>query len=154
MLVSLPRGLADDRQRLICGERGGSCALRGRSRGPVAVKASGGLSERPLIKGCNDVVVDRLDQACRFLVSLGFLLSVFATWLFGRSNNRRGTGPCVRGRPGGTRSGAASSRCSSEGEILYWSLDLLLIGPFLGGAANGTHPPTARQSRPARQIQQ
>ena len=31
---------------------------------------------------------------------------------------------------------------------------LLLLGRFLGGAANGTKPPTARQSRPARQIQQ
>jgi hypothetical protein len=28
------------------------------------------------------------------------------------------------------------------------------VGPFLGGAVNGTQPPTARQSRPARQIQQ
>jgi hypothetical protein len=33
-------------------------------------------------------------------------------------------------------------------------LVVLLVGPFLGGAANGTKPPTARQSRPARQIQQ
>jgi hypothetical protein len=31
---------------------------------------------------------------------------------------------------------------------------VLQVGPFLGGAANGTQPPTARQSRPARQIQQ
>jgi hypothetical protein len=30
---------------------------------------------------------------------------------------------------------------------------LLRTGRFLGGAANGTKPPTARQSRPARQIQ-
>jgi hypothetical protein len=71
MLLSLLRGLAGDRQRLICGERGGSCALRERAR-PVAVKASGSVSERPPIKGCNDVAVDRFDQACRFLASLGF----------------------------------------------------------------------------------
>jgi hypothetical protein len=32
--------------------------------------------ERPLIKGCNDMAVDRLDQACRFLASLGFLFSL------------------------------------------------------------------------------
>jgi hypothetical protein len=31
---------------------------------------------------------------------------------------------------------------------------IMQLGPFLGGAANGTKPPTARQSRPARQIQQ
>ena len=29
----------------------------------------------------------------------------------------------------------------------------ITVGPFLGGAANGTKPPTARQSRPAREIQ-
>jgi hypothetical protein len=39
--------------------------------GPVAVKASGSVSERQPIKGCNDVAVDRFDQACRFLASLG-----------------------------------------------------------------------------------
>ena len=37
--------------------------------GQVAVKASGGVSERPPIKGCNDVAVDRFGQACRFLAS-------------------------------------------------------------------------------------
>ena len=40
--------------------------------GPGAVKASGGVSERPMIKGRNDVAVDRFHQACRFLASLGF----------------------------------------------------------------------------------
>jgi hypothetical protein len=35
------------------------------------IKASGGVSERPPIKGCNDVAVDGLGQACRFLASLG-----------------------------------------------------------------------------------
>ena len=40
--------------------------------GPGAVKASGSVSERPVIKGCNDVAMDRLHQACRFLASLGF----------------------------------------------------------------------------------
>ena len=40
--------------------------------GPGVVKASGSVSERPLIKGCNDVAVDRFHQACRFLASLGF----------------------------------------------------------------------------------
>jgi hypothetical protein len=40
--------------------------------GPVGVKASGSVSERPPIKGCNDVAVDRFDhQGCRFLASLG-----------------------------------------------------------------------------------
>jgi hypothetical protein len=41
-------------------------------QGPGVVKASGSVSERPLIKGCNDVEVDRFHQACRFLASLGF----------------------------------------------------------------------------------
>jgi hypothetical protein len=40
--------------------------------GPGAVKASESVSEGPLIKGCNDVAVDRLHQACRFLASLCF----------------------------------------------------------------------------------
>jgi hypothetical protein len=40
--------------------------------GPGAVKASGSVSERPVIKGCNEVAVDRFHQACRFLASLGF----------------------------------------------------------------------------------
>jgi hypothetical protein len=45
--------------------------------GPVAVKASGSVSERPLIKGCNDVAVaDRFDAACCFIASLGFLFSL------------------------------------------------------------------------------
>jgi hypothetical protein len=39
--------------------------------GQVAVKASGSASERPPIKGCNDVAVDGLGQACCFLASLG-----------------------------------------------------------------------------------
>ena len=40
--------------------------------GQVAVKASRRrVSERPPIKGCNDVAVDGFDQACRFLASLG-----------------------------------------------------------------------------------
>jgi hypothetical protein len=39
--------------------------------GQVAVKASGSASERPLIKGCNDVAVDGLGQACCFLASFG-----------------------------------------------------------------------------------
>jgi hypothetical protein len=37
-----------------------------------AIKDMGGVSERPVVKGCNDVAVDRLHQACRFLASLGF----------------------------------------------------------------------------------
>ena len=36
---------------------------------------------------------------------------------------------------------------------LVCSLGTQPLGRFLGGAANGTKPPTARQSRPARQIQ-
>jgi hypothetical protein len=40
--------------------------------GQVAVKASGRrVSERPPIKGCNDVAVDGLGQACCFLASFG-----------------------------------------------------------------------------------
>jgi hypothetical protein len=39
--------------------------------GPVAVKASESASERPPIKGCNDVVVDGFGQACCFLASFG-----------------------------------------------------------------------------------
>jgi hypothetical protein len=39
--------------------------------GQVAVKACVSASERPPIKGCNDVAVDGFDQACRFLASLG-----------------------------------------------------------------------------------
>jgi hypothetical protein len=38
--------------------------------GPVAVTASGSVSERPPIKGCSDVAVDGLGQACRFFASL------------------------------------------------------------------------------------
>jgi hypothetical protein len=38
--------------------------------GQVTVKASGSVSERPPIKGCNDVAVDGLGQACCFLASL------------------------------------------------------------------------------------
>jgi hypothetical protein len=47
------------------------CALCESVTGPVAVKASGSVSERQPIKGCNDVAVDRFDQAGRFLASLG-----------------------------------------------------------------------------------
>jgi hypothetical protein len=49
---------------------GGPCALES-APGQVAVKASGGVSERPPIKGYNDVAVDGFGQACRFLASLG-----------------------------------------------------------------------------------
>jgi hypothetical protein len=44
--------------------------------GPVAVTASGGVSERPPIKGCSDVPVDGFDQACRFLASIGLLFAL------------------------------------------------------------------------------
>ena len=66
------------RSRLIP-EYGGSCAVRERA-GQVAVKACGGASERPPIKGCNDVPVDRFGQACRFLASfrLPFALHGYA----------------------------------------------------------------------------
>jgi hypothetical protein len=43
---------------------------------PPSQEASGGVPERPLIKGCNDVAVDWCDQACGFLASLGFLFSL------------------------------------------------------------------------------
>jgi hypothetical protein len=66
------------------------------------------------------------DAPCCFLASLGFPFALRATWLFGRSNNRRGTAPWARGRPGGTRLGAAISSCSSKGEIFYSNPDLLL----------------------------
>jgi hypothetical protein len=39
--------------------------------GQVAVKASGSASERPPVKGCNDVAVDRFGQACCFVASFG-----------------------------------------------------------------------------------
>jgi hypothetical protein len=53
MLVSLPTGLAGDRQRLICGERGGPCAARERTRATSQSRpASGSVSETPLAKGC------------------------------------------------------------------------------------------------------
>ena len=55
------------RSRLIP-EYGGSCAVRERA-GQVAAKACGSALERPPIKGCNDVAVDRFGQACRFLAS-------------------------------------------------------------------------------------
>jgi hypothetical protein len=51
--------------------------------GQVTVKASGSVSERPPVKGCNDVAVDGLGQACCFLASL-LRPSVCSTWLFGR----------------------------------------------------------------------
>jgi hypothetical protein len=123
MLISLLRGLAGDQQRLICGERGGSCALRERAR------ASGSQGQRELVRETADQRMQRRGGGS-VRSSLSFpcfaRLSVFATWLFGQSNNRRGTGPWVRGRLGGTRLGAASSSCSSEGEIFYWSSDLFL----------------------------
>jgi hypothetical protein len=40
---------------------------------------------------------------------------------------------------------------SSSNNHKYTNEHSLIIGPFLGGAANGTKPPTARQSRPARE---
>jgi hypothetical protein len=42
--------------------------------GQVTAKACGSASERPPIKGCNDVAVDRFGQACRFLASFRFRL--------------------------------------------------------------------------------
>ena len=47
------------------------CLTRARS-GLGAVKASDSASETPLNKGCQAVVMDRRDHACRFLASLGF----------------------------------------------------------------------------------
>jgi hypothetical protein len=63
--------------------------------GPVAVnKAIGGLSERPLIKGCNDVAaVDRFDQACRFLASLGFPFALRGSSGEVITDDARGLGP-------------------------------------------------------------
>jgi hypothetical protein len=53
--------------------------------GQVAVKACGSASERPPIKGCNGVAVDRFGQACRFLAPCFLPPSVCSTWLFGRT---------------------------------------------------------------------
>jgi hypothetical protein len=39
--------------------------------GQVAVKASGSVSERPPVKGCNDVAVDGFGQAWYFVASFG-----------------------------------------------------------------------------------
>ena len=72
------------RSRLIP-EYGGSCAVRERA-GQVAVKACGGASERPPIKGCNDVPVDRFGQS-----SLSFPCflppSVCSSWVCERRNS-------------------------------------------------------------------
>jgi hypothetical protein len=46
--------------------RSGLCAVTGKASG------SDSMSETPLTKGCQAVVMDRRDQACRFLASLGF----------------------------------------------------------------------------------
>jgi hypothetical protein len=62
--------------------------------GPVEVKVSGGvLSERPPIKGCNDVAVDRFDQACRFLVSLGLPFALRGSSGEAITDEARGLGP-------------------------------------------------------------
>jgi hypothetical protein len=50
-------------------EYGGSCALEG-VPGQVAVKASGSVSERSSIKGCNDVAVDGFMGSVKLVVSL------------------------------------------------------------------------------------
>ena len=42
--------------------------------GQVAVKASVSVSERPPIKGCNDVAVDGFGQACFFVLPSAFRL--------------------------------------------------------------------------------
>jgi hypothetical protein len=60
--------------------------------GPVAVKVSGSVSERPPIKGCNDVAVDRFDQACRFLASLGFPFALRGYLGEGITDEARGLG--------------------------------------------------------------
>jgi hypothetical protein len=45
--------------------------------GQVAVKACGSASERPPIKGCNDVAVDGFGQACCFLASFGLPFALY-----------------------------------------------------------------------------
>ena len=62
MLVSLPTGLTGDRQRLMCGKRGGPCALREHVRARRSQGQRGGVREadgRCSKGGCNDVAVDR-----------------------------------------------------------------------------------------------
>jgi hypothetical protein len=85
--------------------------------GPAAVKASGSLSERPLIKRCNDVAVDRLDQACRFLASLGFPFALRGSSGEATTDEARGLGPR------GVRWHAVRSR---ELELLFGRCDFLL----------------------------
>jgi hypothetical protein len=92
--------------------------------GPVAVKASGSVSERPLIKGYNDVAVDRFDQACRFLASLGLPFALRGSSGEAITDEARSLGP------GEFRWHTVRS-CElellfSEGEFFYWSSDLLL----------------------------
>jgi hypothetical protein len=57
------------RSRLIP-EYGGPCAVRERARASGS-QGHGSVSKRPPIKGCNDVAVDGLGQACCFLASFG-----------------------------------------------------------------------------------
>jgi hypothetical protein len=65
-------------QRLICGERGGSCVPRGRARATAQSRPVGARQRGrwPMAKRFNDVGVDRCDQACFFVASLGFLFAL------------------------------------------------------------------------------
>jgi hypothetical protein len=78
--------------------------------GPVAVKASGSVSERPPIKGCNNAAEDRLDQACRFLASLGLPFALRGSSGEEITDEARSLGP------GGVRWHAVRSR---ELELLF-----------------------------------
>jgi hypothetical protein len=58
------------RSRLIP-EYGGPCAVRERTRASGSQGHGSVSGERPPIKGCNDVAVDGLGQACFFVASFG-----------------------------------------------------------------------------------
>jgi hypothetical protein len=51
--------------------------VRERARASGSDGHSGSVSESPPIKGCSDVPVDRFDQACRFLASLGLPFALY-----------------------------------------------------------------------------
>jgi hypothetical protein len=69
----------------------------------------GSSSERPPTKGCNDVAVDGLGQACCFLAAFGLPFALRGSSGEAITDEAWGLGPGGGGVLGGTQLGAASS---------------------------------------------
>jgi hypothetical protein len=127
MPVSLPTRLAGDRQRLICGERVGPCAVcSARARQGQAQSRPAGACQRG--RRSKDITTWRWIGSIKPVVSCFARLSVSSTWVwvFGRGISYEASRLDYAEVQMAQVWHPRSTGCSSKGEVDYSSSGLLL----------------------------